>query len=70
VNVSYPAEDDQRDVSFSDPANVSSDLKKVEELWNPLFKAWFPKVLDDPDICFDCEYLYIDTREIDGRGNH
>jgi general stress protein 26 len=23
----------------------------MEELWNPILKAWFPKGLDDPSIC-------------------
>jgi general stress protein 26 len=51
VNVSYSAPDDQRYVSVSGRAHVSRDRARMEELWNPLFKAWFPKGLDDPDIC-------------------
>jgi general stress protein 26 len=51
VNVSYSAPDDQRYVSVSGRAEVSRDRGKMEELWNPMFKAWFPKGLDDPDIC-------------------
>jgi general stress protein 26 len=27
------------------------DKGKMKKLWNPLYKAWFPKGLDDPDIC-------------------
>ncbi len=23
----------------------------MEELWNPILKAWFPEGLDDPNIC-------------------
>jgi general stress protein 26 len=26
------------------------DKQKAEELWNPAYKAWFPKGLDDPDL--------------------
>ena len=26
------------------------DRSKIEELWNPLFKAWFPQGLEDPDL--------------------
>jgi general stress protein 26 len=26
------------------------DQQKMEELWNPMLKAWFPKGLDDPQI--------------------
>jgi general stress protein 26 len=31
-------------------ANVSEDRSKIKELWNPLYKAWFPKGEDDPEI--------------------
>jgi general stress protein 26 len=31
-------------------ANISRDRMKIRELWNPLYKAWFPKGEDDPDI--------------------
>jgi pyridoxamine 5'-phosphate oxidase like protein len=26
------------------------DRQKIEELWNPIYKAWFPKGLEDPDL--------------------
>ncbi len=51
VNISYSVPDDQRYVSVSGQADISRDRSKMEELWNPMFKAWFPKGLDDPDIC-------------------
>jgi general stress protein 26 len=25
--------------------------KKIDELWNPLLKAWFPAGKDDPKLC-------------------
>lgn len=50
VNVSYAAPDDQRYISVSGTATLVHDRKKMEELWNPIFKAWFPKGLDDPNI--------------------
>jgi len=31
-------------------AELVKDKKKMEELWNPMLKAWFPKGLDEPDI--------------------
>jgi len=31
-------------------ANISYDYDKMQELWNPIMKAWFPLGLDDPDI--------------------
>jgi general stress protein 26 len=30
---------------------VVLDRKKIEELWNPLLKAWFPEGKDDPKLC-------------------
>ena len=27
------------------------DRAKAEALWNPLYKAWFPKGVEDPDLC-------------------
>lgn len=50
VNVSYSKPEDQRYVSVSGRAVVVRDRAKIEELWNPVLKAWFPKGLDDPDI--------------------
>lgn len=50
VNVSYAKPEDQRYVSISGTAQVVRDRKKIEELWNPALKAWFPKGLEDPDI--------------------
>ena len=27
------------------------DRAKMEELWSPILKAWFPEGLDDPHLC-------------------
>jgi general stress protein 26 len=37
-------------VSLSGIASVSHDRAKIEELWNPMYKAWFPEGKDDPEI--------------------
>jgi len=50
VNVSYADTDHQRYVSVSGSAQLVRDRAKIEELWNPIFKAWFPNGLDDPDL--------------------
>lgn len=50
VNVSYAKPDAQRYVSVSGRANLSRDRAKIEELWSPMLKAWFPEGLDDPDL--------------------
>ena len=51
VNLSYANPDDNVYVSVSGTAKISKDKSKMEELWNPILKAWFPKGLDDPTIC-------------------
>ena len=50
VNVSYADADGQRFVSVSGRAALVLDREKIQELWNPVYKAWFPKGLDDPQI--------------------
>ena len=50
VNVAYARPDEQRYVSVSGRATVVRDRAKIEELWSPELKAWFPKGLEDPDI--------------------
>lgn len=48
VNVSYAAPDDQRYVSVIGSAEVINDRAKMAELWNPVYKIYFPEGLDDP----------------------
>lgn len=50
VNISYANPDDNQFVSVSGTVEVVKDRAKMEELWNPLYKAWFPKGLDDPEV--------------------
>jgi general stress protein 26 len=50
VNLSYAAPDDNRYVSVSGRATLVRDRQKAEELWKPMYKAWFPGGLDDPDL--------------------
>ena len=51
VNVAYARPDDNVYVSVSGRAEVVKDRTKMEELWNPILKAWFPEGLDDPSLC-------------------
>jgi general stress protein 26 len=51
VNVSYSKPDDNVYVSVSGTAAIVKDRAKIEELWNPVLKAWFPEGLDDPTLC-------------------
>lgn len=50
VNLSYADPKSQNYVSISGRASLVQDRKKMEELWNPAYKAWFPKGLEDPDL--------------------
>lgn len=51
VCLGYSDPGDSTYVSVSGRAEVTKDRAKMEELWNPILKAWFPDGLDDPNIC-------------------
>jgi len=59
--VSEIAHDAHVTLIYADPANssyvtakgratISEDRAKIHELWNPMYKAWFPEGEDDPNI--------------------
>ena len=50
VNVSFADPDNQHYVSISGKAQLVRDRNKIEELWKPEFKMWFPEGKDDPEI--------------------
>lgn len=50
VNVSYSDPDGNTYVSVFGTAEINHDRAKMEELWNPIHKAWFPEGLETPDI--------------------
>jgi general stress protein 26 len=50
VNLSYADPDKNNYVSISGRATLVKDEVIAKELWNPFFKAWFPKGLDDPRL--------------------
>jgi general stress protein 26 len=50
VNVSFADPENQRYVSVTGVANLVRDRKKIEELWRPEFRMWFPEGKDDPEI--------------------
>lgn len=51
VNVAYSKPDDNCYVSVSGGGEVVKDRAKIEELWSPILKAWFPEGIDDPHLC-------------------
>lgn len=50
VNVSFADPDNQHYVSISGTAQLVRDRNKIDELWRPEFKIWFPEGKDDPDV--------------------
>ena len=50
VNLSFADPDSQRYVSITGRAQLNRDRAKIEELWRPEFKIWFPQGKDDPEI--------------------
>ncbi len=54
VNVSFADNDNNRWVSVSSTAELVHDRAKMEELYNPFLKTWFPQGLDTPNIALLC----------------
>ncbi|MES2734605.1 MAG: pyridoxamine 5'-phosphate oxidase family protein [Bacteroidota bacterium] len=50
VSLAYADIDNQTYVSISGTGSISRDKEKMQELWNPMVKAWFPKGLEEPNI--------------------
>ena len=50
VNLAYSKPENNTYISVFGRANMVKDRAKIEELWNPIYKAWFPKGLDDPSL--------------------
>ena len=50
VNVSYALPRENRYVSVSGAATLVRDRRKMEELWDQLYQAWFPQGLEEPDL--------------------
>ncbi|MEJ8802363.1 pyridoxamine 5'-phosphate oxidase family protein [Pontibacter sp. H249] len=50
VNLSYAEPEDELYVSVSGRASLIKDQQKIDELWNPALKAWFPNGKDDPNV--------------------
>ena len=49
VNLAY-SDGKHSFVTLAGVAEIQKDRKKIDELWNPLYKAWFPDGKDDPEI--------------------
>ena len=50
VNLTYADAGRNHYVSVSGKATLVRDRAKIDELWTPALKAWFPKGKDDPEV--------------------
>ena len=50
VTLTFANPSDSKYISLKGRATVTYDRGKINELWNPMYKAWFPKGESDPEI--------------------
>lgn len=50
VNLSYASATKHDYVSVSGIATLSYDREEIKRLWSPVYKAWFPDGVDDPEL--------------------
>ena len=61
VTLTFAEPGDSTYIALKGRAHVNQDRAKIKELWNPMYKAWFPKGEDDPEIAV----LRVDVSEAD-----
>jgi general stress protein 26 len=61
VTLDYADPDHSKYITLRGKASVNQDKAKIKKLWNPMYKAWFPKGEDDPEIAV----LRVDIAEGD-----
>ncbi len=61
VTLCFAEPSDSKYITLKGRASVSLDRSKIKDLWNVMYKAWFPKGEDDPDIAV----LRVDVHEGD-----
>jgi general stress protein 26 len=59
VSLIYADSGDSKYVTVKGFGSISRDREKIHELWNPMYKAWFPQGEDDPRI----RVLRVDVSE-------
>lgn len=50
VNLGYADPDKNTWISVTGPADIVRDRAKIDELWNPVLKTFFPDGKDDPNL--------------------
>jgi general stress protein 26 len=61
VTLDYADPNDSKYITLRGKAFVNQDKAKIKELWNPMYKAWFPNGETDPEIAV----LRVDIAEGD-----
>jgi general stress protein 26 len=61
VTLTFAEPKDSKYIAVKGTASVSQDRNKIKELWNPLYKAWFPGGENDPQI----SVIRVDVIEAD-----
>jgi general stress protein 26 len=59
VNLSYVDPNRGRYISVSGAAYVIRERMRMEEMWNDIYRSWFPNGLDEPDLAL----LRIDVHQ-------
>src|SRR5579875_401208 len=50
VTLTFAEPKDSKYITLKGRATIIRDREKVHELWNAMYKAWFPEGEDDPNI--------------------
>jgi general stress protein 26 len=50
ANITFAEPKDHFYISLSGRAEFIENRAQYDKLWNPLFKTWFPRGIDDPDL--------------------
>ena len=50
VSLTYMSKDASICVAVAGHGHTYRDMEILKQLWKPLYKAWFPKGLEDPDV--------------------
>lgn len=61
ITLTFAEPSESKYISLKGRADVSQDRAKIKELWNPMYRAWFPDGEDDPEIAV----LRVDISEGD-----
>ena len=61
VTLTFAEPKDSKYIALKGTAHVNQDRARIKQLWNPMYKAWFPQGEDDPQIAV----LRVDVTEAD-----